>query len=347
MSSREITLWLDERWYDAIRGSLKGETVEEHLETVLDELCNQLPEREYQQISAEIHAERMADRQAAEAAKQYTAFHITGQGEDGYWQLDRPLEFMDAARMLRSYLRNERGTASFLQMLHRPEQITAERFEELARLRMDNTGQVAGAYHLDFERQRMDALNIMDGWQCFRMEDVSAAAYHAFRKRDFNREAQWSRFLDKLEGRALTCEPEEHAEAFLTGSRRLRPEEISFADEIVQNDHLLEFYMEVVFDADEVFGTNVCTTENDDFLNIYANYNMESGCVSDLLEVYVMRGTGEEQSCQYRMSAEERTAVLDKMEEYCRQQMGRSIGDCCREYHMEQQTPAMGGMEMK
>ena len=42
----EITLWIDRRWKDAIEKHLKDETLQEHLEDVLDELCNQLPERE-------------------------------------------------------------------------------------------------------------------------------------------------------------------------------------------------------------------------------------------------------------------------------------------------------------
>ena len=41
----DITLWIDWRWKDAIEKHLKGETLQEHLEDVLDTLCNQLPDR--------------------------------------------------------------------------------------------------------------------------------------------------------------------------------------------------------------------------------------------------------------------------------------------------------------
>lgn len=58
MSSREISLWLDERWYAAINRQLKDETLEEHLESVIDELCNRLPERVYDRISTEIWEEQ-------------------------------------------------------------------------------------------------------------------------------------------------------------------------------------------------------------------------------------------------------------------------------------------------
>lgn len=346
MNSREITVWLDERWCEALEKQ-QGKPVNDIVDELLDEALNQLPEQTYEKISAEIHAERLAAQQETKAARKYTAFHITKHDEDGYWQIDRPLEFMDAARILRSYFRNERGADRFLQMIHRPEQITAERFEELARLRMENTGKVAGAYHLDFGRQRMDALHIMDGWQSFRMEDVSTAAYHAFRKDNLSDAARWERFTDHLMGKELTCEPQPLSETVLTGSRRLRPEDISFAEDVIQNENLLEFYMEVCFDADSVFGTHVCTTENDDYINVYANYDMERGCVCDRLEVYTMYGTGEEQNCRYLLSGEEQRALLGKMESYCRQRLGQSIGDCCREYHMEAQAPAMGAMEMK
>ena len=47
----DITLWIDRRWKDAIEKHLKGETLQEHLEDVLDTLCNQLPAQEYARIS--------------------------------------------------------------------------------------------------------------------------------------------------------------------------------------------------------------------------------------------------------------------------------------------------------
>ena len=49
----EIVLWIDQRWKNAIEKHLKDETLQEHLENALDELCNQLPEREYERISRE------------------------------------------------------------------------------------------------------------------------------------------------------------------------------------------------------------------------------------------------------------------------------------------------------
>ena len=58
----EIVLWIDRRWRVAIEKQLKGETLQEHLDNVLDELCNRLPERVYDRISTEIWEEQQAQR---------------------------------------------------------------------------------------------------------------------------------------------------------------------------------------------------------------------------------------------------------------------------------------------
>ena len=63
MNSREITLWLDGRWYDALSRQLKGETVEDKLNEHLDELINALiPDTEYSRISQEIWQEEQENK---------------------------------------------------------------------------------------------------------------------------------------------------------------------------------------------------------------------------------------------------------------------------------------------
>ena len=59
----KIVLWIDRRWKNAIEKHLNGETLQEHMEDVLDDLCNQLPQREYAQISKAIQAESAAARE--------------------------------------------------------------------------------------------------------------------------------------------------------------------------------------------------------------------------------------------------------------------------------------------
>ena len=196
------------------------------------------------------------------------------------------------------------------------------------------------SYDIDLDSGDMEAVNIMDGWKRFRIRDVSTAAYFAMKKGNAAPDERWRIFLDRLEERTLNQEPEPE---YLTGSRRLCAEDISFAEDIIQNDNLLEFYMEVCFDADQMFGTNVCTTENDDWLNIYANYDLEARRVCDTLEMYLQRGNGDEEAFKYRLSAEEQALLLPKMDAYCQTRLGQTLEECCADYLSEQsqESPEM------
>lgn len=57
MSSREITLWLDERWYQALSQQLEVNTLEEKLNEHLDDLINLLPSQVYDKIIEETREE--------------------------------------------------------------------------------------------------------------------------------------------------------------------------------------------------------------------------------------------------------------------------------------------------
>lgn len=162
MKSREICVWLDERWYDALSRHLKDETVEDKLGDYLDQLINELvPEQEYSRISQELWQEDRQARQELEAARKFAIFRIRESGQDRCLQVERPLEFLDAARLLRSYLRGERGASSFEQMLHQAEEITPEAFEDMVLVRMENTGKVTGTFELDFDKREFSAVNVM------------------------------------------------------------------------------------------------------------------------------------------------------------------------------------------
>lgn len=342
--SREIAIWIDERWYDALSKHLKDETLEEHLENVIDEMCNQLPQQEYERISAEIWQEEQRSKEAAEAERRFAVFHVTERGESVYFLAEENLEMLQAAVKLRSYLRKppEDSPTRFLGMFSRGERITARQFDAYVQERLDNTGRVTGAFDIDFDKGRFDALNIMDGWQCFRIQDISTAAYYAMKKVYASWENRWRVFLDRLDGKQLTAEAEV---SYLRGQRELRSEDVSFSDEIMQDDNRLNFYMDVYFDADAVFGTQVCTSENDDYLNIYANYDLERGCICDTLNIYLVRGDGSEQDYRYRLSEEERALLLPKMEEYCKEQFGCGL-DELRDQYLSEQTGGQQSPQM-
>ncbi|MCM1149476.1 MAG: hypothetical protein NC319_05255 [Butyricicoccus sp.] len=206
MRDREIVLWVDERWYDALSRHLQDGTVEDKLKEYLDGLISQLPEQEYERISSEIYDEEQMEKQRQEKSRQLAVFHVKEHGEESYIQTDRGLEFLDTARMLRAYLRGECEAPSFSQTIYNAQEITAEHFQQMADLRMENTGQVTGAFELDFDGQTIAALNIMDGWKTYAMKDVSTAVYYADKKHYISNEDRWTRFLDRLDGKELVAD---------------------------------------------------------------------------------------------------------------------------------------------
>lgn len=93
---------------NAIEKHLKDETLQEHLENVLDELCNRLPEREYERISRAIQSEAAAQRAEEEAARTYAAYHVTENGQEWYFKTSPGEELLTVGKKLRSYITSEK-----------------------------------------------------------------------------------------------------------------------------------------------------------------------------------------------------------------------------------------------
>ena len=330
----DITLWIDRRWKDAIEKHLKDETLQEHLEDALDELCNQLPEREYERISAEIYAEDVAEREAREAARTYAAYHVTERGQEWYFKTSPGEELLDTAEKLRGYVAAEKGTAPemFIKLFADGQPITAEEYDALTALRMENTGKVRGVFDVNFDKREFSAVHITDGWQTWAMRDVSVAVYHATRSQFASSDDQWRKLLDHLSGKEITS------------AGHLSARNFSFGDEIIEMDGKLNFYVQTEFDVDAVFGTFVCTDENDDWLNIYANYDIAEDRPCDTLELCLCKANGTEENWSYQLNAAEREVLLRKMEEYCQQQTGMSLRDYAQQFREEpeqRQGPVM------
>ena len=63
--------------------------------------------------------------------------------------------------------------------------------------------------------------------------------------------------------------------------------------------------MQADFDVDAAFGTFVCTDDNDDWLNIYANYDIAQDKPCDTLELNLCKGDGTEEYWSYHLNAAE------------------------------------------
>ena len=328
----DITLWIDRRWKDAIEKHLKGETLQEHLENVLDELCNQLPEQEYERISCAIQSEAAAQRAKKEAARTYAAYHVTERGQEWYFKTSPGEELLVACKKLRGYVAAEKGTApdKFIGMFFGGQPITAKEFDALTAVRMENTGKVRGVFDVNFDKREFSAVHIIDGWQTWAMRDVSVAVYHATRSQFASGDDKWRKLLDHLNGKEITS------------AGHLSARNFSFGEEIIESDGKLSFYLQADFDVDAAFGTFVCTDQNDDWLNIYANYDIEKDRLCDTLELNLCKGDGTEENWSYHLNAAEQEVLARKMEAFYQQQTGTSLHEYARQLRESgSQTPEM------
>lgn len=327
-----LELWMDRRRLAALERELKesGTDPQTVMQARFDELYRQyVPAQERTEINERMEDERLAAERQAEEARRVCAFHVAEDGQSLYFSVDDGLELLDAAKKVRSYLTADSAArpSEFEKMFLHPAEISAERFDELAGVRMENTGKVTGVFDIDFDKREFSGVNIMDGWQTYALGDVSTAAYHATRKRMLFSDQQLRCLLDHLDGKEITS------------AGHLSARNFSFSDEITEMDDKLNFYIDTAFDVDAVFGTDVCTDKNDDYINLYADYDMESGQVCDKLTIILWKGDGQSEERSYTLNAAEKEVLLRKMDEYCQQQTGMTLTDYAAQRMAGQDAP--------
>ena len=133
-------------------------------------------------------------------------FHITEDCAEVYLQNESGTEFLQLAKRLHDYLQQGQHlpVRSLFEATDGCKEISREAFDTLAKRRMENTGEVSGVFELDFDARTFSALNIMDGWKAYAMDDIAAAAEAAFQEAEIPEDARWRIFLDRLDGQDLT-----------------------------------------------------------------------------------------------------------------------------------------------
>ena len=456
-NSYSAEVWLNEHRWDALEKVLEeqGTSIEKYLQDYLVDLYREMvPSEQVEEIEEVVRQEQMRDLEEREARKVFSAFHLLEGGRTHFLATESPVEMLDAARLLRTCLREDAGGAdAFAQKIHGGYEISLDRFDELTQARLDNTGRVAGVFELDFDKKVFSAVSIMDGWKSYWFQDISAAAYHAYRKDGASRGERLGKLAERLDGKELTdldlspplkalrdlqpgdllftepvnrighlldfqvdcasdtvqmevfgprvrtgrigswldifvsydaarqelrdhldltlhrrdgaweksftyqlapaeqellrAELEAHCQKVYGtslnncfaelvrgentapvldgGSRQLDVSSLCFVDDISQHGGKLDFYIPVTFDPDKVFGTRVTDTANDDWLNVYAAYDLESGQVDSTLTVVLMCGDGHEFEFSYPLNPAEQELLRQKMEDYCQEQAGMSL----------------------
>ena len=278
--------------------------------------------------SREIWQEDQEKRQVRDTEEKIAVFHVTENSESVYFSMAESLELLQTAVHLRNYLSGKNMDTKFVSTFPRREKITQEQFDTAAAERMENTGCISGAYELDFDARTFSALNIMDGWKVYAMQDMADAAAQAYQEAEMSEDDRWRIFLDRLDGQELTT------------PSRLTARNFYFEDSIeAMDDRILNFYVVSCFNVDKVFGTFVETDENDHALNIYANYDMQRQQVCDKLEITLYGSGIEDQSLTYHLNAAEKEVLREKMEAYCMQREHKPLNQLCQEILQEQDAP--------
>ncbi len=316
MRSREICLWMDERLYAALSHQLGSKTVEDRLNDYLEELLLLIPEEQRRQIGGEIQKEQEEYDRMMEEHQQFSIFHVRENGRDDYFQIDSATYTANTAYHVRQYLRGEPGWQAdiFSEGYSHREPISADEYDRLLALHLESPQKIVSVFDLDFDKQEFSVAVPEKSWRSYAMKDISTAAYHAYRNSYSLMEKREERLWDHLDGKQIAS------------AGHLSAKEISLADEIVETDGCLNFYLETVFDTDSVFGTHVLGA-SDRWLNIYADYEMATGSVCDALSLRIYYEDGREESLEYRLNAIEKATLLRKMDAYCLQQTGQSLKD--------------------
>lgn len=199
MASREIVLWIDERWYDALNRHIRDGNVKDKLEDYLDELVNKLiPGPEYERISNEIYQERMEQEAQREASRRFTVFRVKEHGEQCCLQVEAPLELYHVAMSLRRYTMAEDPPGSLRSWYSAGQDISDADFRQSAKEHAGGTGRVCGVFDIDMERGLVSELADSGSWYSHDLKTVCKAAYQAARKSTASPEEKLHRFKEKL-----------------------------------------------------------------------------------------------------------------------------------------------------
>ena len=270
-------------------------------------------------------------------------FHLKEHQTDAWFSLSAPMESVYAATALRGYLQKQpdHRAASFSGYYREARSMSRNDYEWYTANLLGRGDIVAQVYDLDLGNGAFSVLS-KDGWKNYPVDVVCDAAYQSSNLTRLSPIPEQQRFLDRIAGKEMQ---REKMEIYIRGDRRLDPGEISFSDSVEQMGGLLNFYMDVCFPPDAVLGTFVCTDENDDYVNVYANYDLEHGALCDGLDVLLWRGDGDCLEMKYRLSPEEKELLLPKMEEHCQKDTGMTLSAWREQYLAEQSVEVVQSPE--
>lgn len=212
MNSREITLWIDSRLYDALAAALAPhqKTPDGELQNRLQQLCEQMiPAEQRQKIAEEIQREDAAREQERLENRRFSAFRITDRGKSVCIEYSRPFTFLQAAYQTRRYLQGEmdqRVTSLAGYFMQEGVPISGSAFDELAGQRIDRSVNITGVFDIDLDNKEFATADPNQGWTNYALGDVASAIFYAYRKERRSDEERWNIVHTKLEGKEIGME---------------------------------------------------------------------------------------------------------------------------------------------
>lgn len=209
MGDTSIELWLNKHKFEALEQCLaqNGSNTGSVMQEKLSELYLQtVPEQERTEIDRAIEAERLADEQYAQENRRFSVYRVAEAGTERYFESDYAMDFMQTAWQLRKYLRGdfENQPESFAAVFSDSIPISAEQFDAHAEARIDGSRNICGVFDIDFDRQRLSAVDRVAGQQTYTLKDVSTAVYHAYRSDYRPFRERWNLFQECLAGKEIT-----------------------------------------------------------------------------------------------------------------------------------------------
>lgn len=108
------------------------------------------------------------------------------------------------AKLLRQYLRCGADDAEWFSVLFPGRRrLDEEQFRDFAKKRIEDPRKIVGVFDIDLDCGTVSSLDHLQGWQSYKIGDISAAAYYAFRKEWQTEEQRRGVFLARLDGKEI------------------------------------------------------------------------------------------------------------------------------------------------
>lgn len=317
MNKHEITLWMDDREYDALRRALLAQNTDPRTEMQkrLDACYRELVPRQEQERIMEA-----ADRPGGsemDARLGSAMFRVIEGGECRCFGVAHPCDAVDAASRLRRYL-NGGGAEGFAASFVQQTPITEMKYIDHVMDCLCDYEQAADVFHIDLDSGTFSILDPENGWWTYPVRDITDLVRCGLPDED----ARFAWLQHELDGRRIDTDERCY---LLCGDRALRASDIDVLEYVETEDGVSTFSLEVCTDMETVFGTRLAK-DDDSNVVIYASFDANKGAVDRNLDIGLLREVGSEYFV-YPLDAGTADAIMQKMDDYCMEEDGLHLTD--------------------